>query len=209
MKNIAKLHYITQETANLNHLDSVRLACEAGCKWIQLRVKNTTVEQYIQLAKAAKEICQAYGALLCINDNPAVALASNADALHLGKQDMPLPEARKILGENILIGGTANEWADLKKLSDWKADYIGLGPFRFTTTKAKLSPVLGLEGYTKLCTQMKKEGIKIPVLAIGGIQLEDVEALLTTGIHGIACSGLITKAEAPKKTVEQLAKVLG
>ena len=131
-----------------------------------------------------------------------------ADGVHLGKNDMPIAEARKILGKDFLIGGTANTFDDVQAHYEAGADYIGCGPFRFTTTKEKLSPILGLEGYRSIVQQMKAEGIHLPIVAIGGITLEDIPAIMQTGVTGIALSGTILRAANPveetKKIVSQL-----
>ena len=117
--------------------------------------------------------------------------------VHLGKNDMPVDEARKMLGRGRIIGGTANTFADVERLSRQGADYIGCGPFRFTTTKKNLSPVLGLEGYRDITAQMKAHDIQLPIVAIGGILHRDIPAIMQTGVTGIAVSGAILNAENP------------
>lgn len=191
---LPKLHYVSQAKEGLSHLDAIEQACKAGCKWVQLRMKDASFDEFLAAAKAAKKICEQYDAKLTINDNTQVALDSGADGLHLGKEDMAPSEARQIVGD-IIIGGTANSWDDIQRLAKEKVDYIGLGPFRYTATKEKLSPILGLEGYKELIQKMNKAGIDIPVLAIGGIGLDDIPAIMDTGVWGIAVSGLITNAE--------------
>ena len=147
---IEKLQYITQETTTISHIDCVREACIAGVKWIQLRVKNKSDEAYLIIAKEARVICDLYNAKLIINDNVEVAIQCDADGIHLGKSDMNPKEAKKILGENKIVGGTANSIEDIEQLINLGIDYIGLGPFKFTKTKNNLSPVLGLDGYYDL-----------------------------------------------------------
>jgi thiamine-phosphate pyrophosphorylase len=192
-QDLPKLHYVSQTKEGLTHLEAIEQACQAGCKWVQLRMKKVSFEVYLETAKAAKEICQKYEVKLTINDNVQVALQSGADGLHLGKEDMKPSEARAIVGD-IIIGGTANTWEDVLRLSKEPIDYIGLGPLRYTSTKEKLSPILGLEGYQEILNQMKAVDIDLPVYAIGGITLEDIRAVLGTGVSGIAVSGLITNA---------------
>lgn len=189
-----RLLYISQPP----HLENIRAACEAGCRWIQLRAKN---EAQLDLAIEAKKICDASGAKLSINDKPAVAAQINAYGVHVGKLDMPVTEARSIVGKQSLLGGTANTLDDVLAHIRDGVDYVGVGPFRFTTTKENLSPILGLEGYQRL---MSVIGTKIPVIAIGGILLEDMPALKETGIHGIAVSGLITNAVDKKEMVQKI-----
>ena len=196
---IERLHYITQETKTLTHLEAVKKACVAGVKWIQLRVKDKSEEDYLILAKEAKVICDFYDVKLIINDNVNVALLVNAYGIHLGKSDMNPKEARKIIGKKIIIGGTANTIEDVKNLIASDVDYIGLGPFQFTSTKKNLSPVLGLEGYHAIVQQLVElqknstSTIKIPlVIAVGGIKTEHVKDLMKTGIYGIAISEELT-----------------
>lgn len=131
-----------------------------------------------------------------------------ADGVHVGTTDTHPSEARKLLPQGI-IGATANTWADIVRAVEGGADYIGLGPFRFTQTKQKLSPVLGLAGYSQLLERMKGEGWTTPVLAIGGITLDDVLALMNTGIWGVAVSGALTQASDPKATCQAFLQQVG
>src|SRR5690606_21150930 len=139
-----KLQYITQGKNPEDHLHNLKKVCEAGGKWIQLRLKNVEEEKYIAIAEQAKKICDAFGSKLIINDTVSIALKINADGVHLGKNDMPPAKAREILGSQKIIGATANTLNDCIELHNQSVDYIGLGPYRFTTTKENLSPILGL-----------------------------------------------------------------
>ena len=172
-------------------------ACTGGVRWIQLRIKNASPEVWEQAARATLLVCRRYNAVLIINDNPALARAIGADGVHLGKADMSPAEARRLLGADFIIGGTANTFADIEQLTAAGANYIGLGPFRFTTTKQNLSPILGLTGYHTLLAQVRTTGSAVPIVGIGGIALADVPALLATGLHGVAVSGAITHAADP------------
>ena len=172
-------------------------ACAGGVRWIQLRIKNASPEVWEQAARATLLVCRRYNAVLIINDNPALARAIGADGVHLGKADMSPAEARRLLGADFIIGGTANSFADIEQLTAAGANYIGLGPFRFTTTKQNLSPILGLTGYHTLLAQVRTTGSAVPIVGIGGIALADVPALLATGLHGVAVSGAITHAADP------------
>jgi thiamine-phosphate pyrophosphorylase len=184
---ISRLHYIT---ANPAHAEK---ACTGGVDWIQLRVKNKSEEEWKAIAQEAKRICKMHNAKLIINDSVKLAKIIGADGLHLGKEDMPADEARKLLGPDFIIGGTANTFEDIQRLAALKVDYIGLGPFRFTQTKKNLSPLLGLHGYKELIKQCAIENITVPVIAIGGIQLNDVNNIMETGVHGIAVSSAISE----------------
>jgi thiamine-phosphate pyrophosphorylase len=146
----------------------------------------------------------AYKATLIINDHADIAKAVDADGVHLGLQDMPVIEAKKIIGEHKIIGGTANTFEHVIQRYNEGCHYVGVGPFRFTTTKEKLSPVLGLEGYDMLIKKQDAQGISLPIYAIGGIIPDDMEALMQTGIYGIAVSGTITNHQHKKQIVQQL-----
>lgn len=201
---IARLHYISQESPELKHLEAIKKALEAGCKWIQLRVKSQPEEKVLELAMQARKLCDAFSAKLIVNDFPDVALQAKADGLHLGLDDMPVLQARAIVGDKMIIGGTANTFEHVRQRAAEGVNYIGLGPFRFTKTKEKLSPILGLTGYTPIIQQMREAQINIPVIAIGGIELPDLAAIIQTGVYGVAVSGAITRAENPKVTVAEM-----
>lgn len=205
---VDKLHFISNETSTMSHIDSIRLALEAGCRWIQLRVKNRTEEEVLSTAWEATKLCDRYGARLIINDFPRVALAVEAYGLHLGLTDMPVPEARAFVGEKMIIGGTANTWEDIVRRIGEGADYIGLGPFRFTNTKQNLSPILGMDGYSVLMRQMQQAGHSIPIIAIGGITPDDIGGLRQAGLHGVAMSGALIGAADPQKTFYQIQQAL-
>src|SRR5688572_23978839 len=166
-KVISDLQYITQETSSWSHVQLAELACSGGVRWVQLRVKGKTDDVFLQLAQKVKAVCEKYGSRLIINDNVGIAKAVAANGVHLGKEDMHPVKARQLLGENSIIGGTANTIEDILHLSAYGVDYIGLGPFRFTTTKEKLSPILGLEAYVKLVGECQKHNITTPLIAIG------------------------------------------
>ena len=202
------LQFITHFTERYSYLDSVRIALEGGCKWIQLRMKEASTEEIIPIAKEAKAMCHKYGATFIIDDHVELVKLIEADGVHLGKNDMPIPEARKLLGRNYIIGGTANSFEDVQKHYENGADYIGCGPFRFTTTKKNLSPVLGLEGYQRIVSQMKEAGINLPLVAIGGITRDDLPSLMQTGITGIALSGSILRAESPIQEMKTIIQTI-
>jgi thiamine-phosphate pyrophosphorylase len=200
----ACLYFITMDDAPTDHLQQVESACRAGIRWIQLRMKQASDEEVRDAALAAKSICAAFGCTLIIDDRVAVAAAVDADGVHLGKEDMAVSEARLLLGEGKIIGGTANVVEDIEEHYRQGADYIGLGPYRYTTTKKKLSPILGLEGYRQIMNRLRQGGIHIPVIAIGGIEVGDVAPLLDAGLAGVAFSGMLVHAEDPKGLVEAL-----
>jgi thiamine-phosphate pyrophosphorylase len=209
---LERLYFITMDGAPIGHVEQVEAASRAGIRWIQLRMKEATEAEVRDAAKEAKKISDARGCVLIINDRVEIAAAVDAYGVHLGKEDMTVREARRLLGENKLVGGTANTLEDIRKLHLEGADYIGLGPYRYTTTKKNLSPVLELEGYRRIMNQLEQERIDIPVIAIGGIGVEDAAPLLDAGVYGIAFSGMLVHAEDRPALVraleEQLARAL-
>lgn len=202
------LQFISHFTDTISYLDSIRLALDGGCRWIQLRMKDATDEEMLPVALDAQRLCREAGATFIIDDHVALVKQIGADGVHLGKMDMPIAEARKFLGEDFIIGGTANTFDDVKAHYESGANYIGCGPFRFTTTKKKLSPVLGLEGYRTIVSQMRQEGIDLPIVAIGGITAEDIPAIMQTGVTGIALSGTVLRAEDPVKEMQRLSELV-
>jgi thiamine-phosphate pyrophosphorylase len=205
---ISKLHYISQQLEGKSHSQLIEEACAAGANWVQLRMKGKSYEEALNIAHEAKEICQKYKAVFIINDHVAIAKEVKADGVHLGKLDMSPAIAREILGVDYIIGGTSNTMEDIRILKEAKVDYIGLGPLRFTSTKENLSPILGLEGYQKLLKQCNEENISIPVIAIGGITMGDIPELLKAGLHGVAISSLINKADGKKGLITLLKEAL-
>ncbi len=203
-----KLQYISQGETSKEQLHNIHQALDAGCKWVQMRFKNQTSKETFALAEKIKPLCEEYLANFIINDDLHLAEQIAADGVHLGLTDMKIDEARAILGATKIIGGTANTFEDIQNHVKNGCDYIGLGPFRFTITKEKLSPILGLSGYFEILQRMKKDKIEIPVYAIGGITLKDVSPLMETGIHGIAVSGIITESAEKKTLIKQLKEKL-
>lgn len=202
------LQYISQGKTPQEHLKNIEKACKAGCKWIQLRLKEVDVATYLNTALQCRNICDQYDAIMIVNDNVSVAKAVLADGIHLGLSDMNPREARKILGDNFIIGGTANTIENcLEHIKD-DIDYIGLGPYQETVTKKKLSPVLGIDGYQNILTQLKNENAETPVVAIGGITEKDITILMQTGISGIAVSGELTNQVNLEKKIETIKKLM-
>ena len=202
------LQFISHYTERYSYLDSIRLALEGGCRWVQLRMKDATDDEVRPIAMAAQQMCREAGATFIIDDRVELVRELHADGVHLGKNDMPIREARKILGPDFIIGGTANTFDDVKLHYESSADYIGCGPFRFTTTKQKLAPVLGLDGYRSIVSQMRAANINIPIVAIGGITEDDIPAILATGITGIALSGTVLRAENPVQKMNELLNII-
>lgn len=194
---MAHVQFITHTSASYTYADSARLALAGGCRWIQLRMKDAQREEIIATAAEILPLCREVGATFILDDHVELVELTGADGVHLGKNDMPIAEARRQLGRNKIIGGTANTFEDILAHAEAGADYIGCGPFRFTTTKKNLSPILGLEGYARIVEQMHQNNISLPIVAIGGIAFEDIPAILHTGVTGIALSGSVLRADDP------------
>lgn len=201
------IQFITHSNNRYGYVDGARLALEGGCRWVQLRMKEATEAEFMAAAEIGR-LCKEHGATFVLDDHVEWVEKTGADGVHLGKNDMPIDEARKILGSDKIIGGTANTFEDVERLYRQGADYIGCGPFRFTTTKKNLSPVLGLEGYQHIVDQMKSHGINLPIVAIGGILESDIKSILATGVSGIAVSGGILNAENPAEEMQRFLKHL-
>ena len=203
-----RLQFITHFNDKYSYLDSVRIALEGGCRWIQLRMKGASYAEMRETALKTQEMCHNAGATFIIDDNVHLVKEIRADGVHLGKNDMPVAKARELLGNGYIIGGTANTIEDIRSHYTSGADYIGCGPFRFTTTKEKLSPVLGLEGYRKIISLMKEEDILLPIVAIGGITLDDIPQIMETGVTGIALSGSILRSDDPVLETRKIISLL-
>lgn len=212
------IQFISHYNDRYGYLDSIRLALEGGCRWIQLRMKDTPVAEIRSVALEAQAMCREAGAKFIIDDHVHLVKEINADGVHLGKNDMPIREARQILGDDFIIGGTANTFDDVLYHYRQGADYIGCGPFRFTTTKKGLAPVLGLEGYRDIVARMKSHPVtsgegrvplaQLPIVAIGGITADDIPAIMQTGITGIALSGTVLNANNPAEEMRRLMDIV-
>ena len=204
-----KLQFITHFTGKYTYVDSARIALEGGCRWIQMRMKDVDDALFETTAVVVQRMCKEYGATFIINDNVALAKKIGADGVHLGKTDMSIAEARKMLGEYSIIGATVNSYEDiLYHLQGAVPDYFGCGPYRYTSTKKNLAPVLGENGYREILRMMCDGNVDIPLVAIGGIVKEDIPHLLECGVHGIALSGSVLNADDPVKEMNEIVNLI-
>lgn len=193
MLNMEKLQYISQGDTRQEQELNIRKALDNGIQWVQVRWKNASENELTSLCEISKQLCSEYQAVCILNDHVQLAKKIDADGVHLGLDDGSIEEARLILGESKIIGGTANTLSDVLQRINESCDYIGLGPLRFTTTKEKLSPILGFEGYQEIIDVLKAQSMEIPkIFAIGGVALEDISTLQQIGIYGVSVSGWIT-----------------
>ncbi|MEG1648383.1 MAG: thiamine phosphate synthase [Rikenellaceae bacterium] len=205
MERVERLQYITQGTTPHSIEHEVRSVLEGGCRWVQLRMKDAQQDTIIEIGRRIKSICHSYGAKLIINDSVEICKSVDADGVHLGKCDMQTEKARALLGPEKIIGRTCNTAEDVLSTIDTAIDYIGLGPLKFTTTKKHLSPIIGLEGYGKIISDTKAT---IPIVAVGGITLEDISPLLGQGVYGVALSGTIAKSENISNTTRNILNII-
>jgi len=227
-----KFQYITNANEKYSHYSGAKIALDGGCQWIQLRIKENHPPcplkkgelvhcgsnspflrgqggcEILDTAFELKELCNTYDATFIIDDYVEITKTVEADGVHLGKNDMPIKTAREILGNNFIIGGTANTVNDIINLTEQGANYIGLGPFKFTNTKKNLSAILGIEGYQKIFSELQQLNISIPIVAIGGITVNDIPTILNTGANGIAISSTILNSTNPlQTTIDILANI--
>jgi len=204
-----RLQLITQKKSLPDILTEVQAFLDGGGRWVQLRMKEAAHPDIVQTGKLILPLCRKYGAVFILNDHPELALEIGADGVHIGKNDISPVQARNMLGWDKIIGCTANTFEDIEQLSGYPIDYIGLGPFRFTSTKKNLSPVLGVEGYRRIFAQMQEHGIRIPVTVIGGITWADVGPLNEAGACCYAVSGSISNAADPTEETERFLAAVG
>ncbi|HHT03618.1 MAG TPA: thiamine phosphate synthase [Bacteroidales bacterium] len=201
---LEKIQFITHSNSKYNYLESAIMALESGVRFVQLRMKDASMEELVLIGKLIRKECDKYNAIFIIDDYVELVNEIGAKGVHLGKEDMPIKEARKILGKDKIIGATANTYEDIVKHYNDGADYIGLGPLRFTNTKQGLSPILGVEGYKDIINKCRANNIDIPIYAIGGIKLEDIVGLNSVGVYGLAISSLILESEEASKTIKEI-----
>ena len=201
------IQFITHKNQRFGYVEGAEMALCGGCKWVQLRMKDATDNKFLSVGRKVAELCRSYNATFLLDDRVHLVAELGADGVHLGKNDMPISEARRILGNEKIIGGTANNFADVQHLAAQGADYIGCGPFRYTPTKRNLAPILGLEGYRNILKQMQQAGISLPLIAIGGIVSTDIAALWGIGVSGIAVSGAVLGAADPIKEMKKLIEI--
>lgn len=201
------LQFITHGDTMAQVVAGAEAAIAGGCRWVQLRMKGASCQQLIE---AGERICRLLpeDCTFIIDDHVELVETLGADGVHLGRNDMPIAAARALLGPDRIIGATANTADHILESTAAGADYIGLGPFRFTTTKQNLSPVLGAEGYRSILARVRGVGVAVPVVAIGGITASDVATLIGAGADGVAVSGAILSApdavEATRTILNQI-----
>lgn len=197
-KIIPSLHYVTQNMAQGRMpWEQAELACRGGARWVSLRTKDMSYAELLPTALKTKEVCEHFGATFIVNDNVLLAKEVNADGVHLGRGDVPVDQARMFLGNEAYIGSTANNFEDIQRAVLLGADYIALGPTRFTKSKEMMSPIIGPAKFLMIKRKCIEFKIDIPMIATGGVAPEDLEIFLDLGMHGIAVSSGINMSEDP------------
>ena len=194
-KFIEKLQFITHDIEQHTHIEQAQIACEAGAKWIQYRCLTKTDDELLEDINVIAEICDDWGATLIVTDHIHLNGKADIQGFHIEDMDADFKQLREELGEAITIGGSSNTVEGLLRIAAEGADYAGFGPFKVTTTKPNNAPLLGIEGYTKAMNVLKQQNIDLPVLAVGGVTLDDIDGLMKTGVFGIAASSAINQAE--------------
>lgn len=218
--NLPRIQYITHPKEDFENLAWLDNLAEGGIKLVQLRIKENHFKArfpkldyltfFEKTALRIGEKCKALGIILTVNDHYKIAALENIDGAHIGKEDEKSTIVRTFLGKQKILGCTANNWNDIKQYNLKELDYLGVGPFNFTTTKDKdkLSPALGIRGYRIVLSQMRNKNWGTPVFAIGGIEEEDLTMIMKTGVYGVALSGLIYNNNHTIKDIKRICKAV-
>ena len=205
MKPIGKLHILTDVSlqSRYSHVELTRLAIAGGADTIQLRQKAGSTREMIEIARQMKRLCEQAGVLFIVNDRVDIALASGSDGVHLGQDDFPIPQARDLLGKSSIIGGSAGSIEEARKCLSEGADYIGFGPVYATTSKEDAGPAGGIDLLKEVV-----EVIPLPIIAIGGVDEQNVQDVMATGAYGIAVISAVCCQEYPERATRTLARSL-
>ncbi len=205
MKQIGKLHILTDIVlqSRFSHTKLTSLAIAGGADTIQFRQKSGSTREMIEIARQMKQLCAEADVTFIVNDRVDVAIAAEADGIHLGQDDLPIPLAREMLGGNRIIGGSASTIEEAQRCISEGADYVGLGPVYYTNSKKDTGPVRGVAFLKRVV-----EAISLPVIAIGGVSLEDIPELLRAGVHGIAVISAVCCQEDPEQATRALYQAL-
>lgn len=203
---VPRLHIVTDETIQSRHAHAAlaERALGGGADCIQFREKRAwTTAELVRVAASVVAACEAAGAVAIVNDRVDVAVAAGAQAVHLGREDLPVDVARQVLGDGGLIGGTANSLAEAARVWETDVDYLGVGPVFGTASKANPAPPLGLALFARIAAACPK-----PVIAIGGIDAGRIGALVDAGAHGVAVLSAVVAADDPERAARRCRQAL-
>lgn len=205
MKRIGRLHVLTDMDLQsaFNHVDLTRLAIRGGADTIQFRQKRGSTLEMINTASLMKQVCEEAGVTFIVNDRIDVALAVDADGVHLGQEDFPIPQARELLGDDRIIGGSAATIEEAKLCLTLGADYVGFGPVFPTTSKDDAGPVSGIAVLRKVVDE-----IPLPIIGIGGITEENTQDVRGAGAYGIAVISAVCCQVDPEGAARALYRAL-
>lgn len=208
-KMIPALHFVTQNIAQGNKpWEQAELACLGGARWVSLRTTDMSYGELLPTALRTQEVCEHYKARFIINDNVLLAKEIGADGVHLGRTDVPVDQARDYLGDAAYIGATANNFEDIQRAVYLGADYIALGPTRFTKSKELKSLIVSPSKFLIIKKKCISAHLDIPLIATGGVSSDDLDIFLDLGMHGIAVSSSINMSADPvAETKEILTKL--
>jgi thiamine-phosphate pyrophosphorylase len=203
-KHISNFHYLTHDLEDRSHAMQANIALENGISWVQFRTKVLKGDELIREALKVRKSCNDFNAKFIINDYVEVAKEVNADGVHLGKEDMEIAKAREILGDDFIVGATVNSKKDLVRFALENVDYLGVGPYRNTSTKKNLSAVLAREELVELIREIRSKSSTIPIILIGGINVGDILNIMELGANGVAVSSTINMADNPSLMTKQI-----
>ena len=201
MKTIGRLHVLTDTAlqSRFSHVTLTELAVSGGADTIQFRQKSGATKELIETATLMRHVCAEKGATFIVNDRIDVAIASEADGVHLGQNDFPIPLARKLLGKDCIIGGSAATIEEMETCILEGADYVGFGPVYPTGSKDDAGPVSGIDILKRIV-----ESTPVPVIAIGGIDQNNTSHVMGVGAHGIAVISAVCCRDDPQEATREL-----
>ena len=204
-RKIGKLHVLTDDVlpSHFTHRELAQLAIAGGADTIQFRQKSGTTKNMIEIAYQMSELCRKAKVAFIVNDRVDVAIAVNADGVHLGQDDLPIPLARKLLGKKKIIGGSAATIREAEKCLSEGVDYIGFGPVYPTGSKFDAGPVSGIRILEEVARKMP-----LPIIAIGGVTKESVPEVIKAGAYGIAVISAVCCQEKPEAAARSLLEAL-
>jgi len=206
-KYISKFHYLTQDLPDRSHIEQAEIACKAGANWIQYRCFSKAENELIQEIHQIASICDDWGATLILTDHYHLLDQVDAQGVHIEDMNADFSAIREIISDEKTLGASTNTIEDIQRIYESGAvDYAGCGPFSVTKTKPNDYPLLGINGYNEISGKMIELGINLPLLAVGGVNLEDTEALLSTGIYGIAVSAAVNSSDSPGIMIREFYK---
>lgn len=206
-KYISRFHYLTQDLPDRSHIEQVEIACKAGANWIQYRCLTKSDDELIEELHQVASICDDWGATLILTDHYHLLDKVDAQGVHLENMNADFNDIREKISDEKTLGASANSVDDIKRITEsGVVDYIGCGPFAITQTKPNDYPVLGANGYKTIIEQLNSIEKDIPLIAVGGIKIEDVEDVLASGVYGIAVSAAVNLATDPGSALKDFYK---